>query len=69
MPDKNEKVGQQNDNDRLKGSQSDPQQTELEGLKQGGVEPVVHPGDKENAPKKPARSGESQESDSANDAD
>lgn len=69
MADKNEKVGEQNDNDRLKGSQTDPQNTELEGLKQGGVEPVVHPGDKEDAPKKPARTGDGQEANSANDAD
>lgn len=69
MADKNEKVGEQNDNDRLKGSQTDPQNTELEGLKQGGVEPVVHPGDKEDAPNKPARTGDGQEANSANDAD
>lgn len=69
MPDKNEKVGPQNDNERLKGSETDPQKTELEGLKQGGVEPVVHPGDKETAPKKPARTGDNQEATSANDAD
>lgn len=31
-----------------KGSASDPQQTELDGLKKGGVEPHVHPEDKEN---------------------
>jgi hypothetical protein len=48
MTDKNDKVGPQNDNDRLKGSKSDPQKTELEGLKEGGVEPVVQPGDAEH---------------------
>jgi hypothetical protein len=48
MTDKNEKVGPQNDNDRLKGSKTDPQKTELEGLKEGGVEPVVQPGDGEH---------------------
>jgi hypothetical protein len=37
-----------NDNnlEKLKGSRTDPQQTEMEGLKQGGVEPNVHPGDR-----------------------
>lgn len=54
MTDKNEKVGPQNDNERLKGSKTDPQKTELEGLKEGGVEPAVHPDDKEKNPKKPA---------------
>ena len=58
MTDKNEKVGQQNENDRLKGSKTDPQKTELEGLKEGGVEPVVYPGDKEDAKDKPARPAE-----------
>lgn len=53
MTDKNEKVGPQNDNDRLKGSKTDPQKTEMEGLKEGGVEPVVHQGDKEKITKKP----------------
>ena len=31
------------------GSKSDPQLTELDGLKKGGVEPHVHPGDKPEA--------------------
>lgn len=53
MPDKNQKVGPQNDNERLQGSETDPQKTELEGLKKGGVEPVVHPTDKEDADVKP----------------
>lgn len=53
MSDKNQKVGPQNDNERLQGSESDPQKTELEGLKKGGVEPVVHPTDKEDADVKP----------------
>ena len=55
MTDKNDKVGQQNDNDRLKGSKTDPQKTEMEGLKEGGVKPVVYPSDKENAKEKPER--------------
>ena len=53
MTDKNEKVGPQNENERLKGSKTDPQKTELEGLKEGGVEPAVHPDDKEKDTKKP----------------
>ena len=32
--------------ERLQGSKSDPQKTEMEGLKQGGKEPVVHNEDK-----------------------
>jgi hypothetical protein len=37
-----------NDNnlEKLKGSRTDPQKTEMEGLKKGGVEPNVHPDDK-----------------------
>lgn len=37
-----------NDNyfEKLKGSRTDPQKTEMEGLKRGGVEPNVHPQDK-----------------------
>lgn len=36
----------ENDHDeKLKGSKSDPQKTEMEGLKKGGVEPNVHPED------------------------
>jgi hypothetical protein len=30
----------------LKGSKSDPQKTEMKGLKKGGVEPAVHTDDK-----------------------
>ena len=33
-------------NERLEGSKSDPQKTEMQGLKQGGKEPIVHPDDK-----------------------
>jgi len=37
----------QNDNtEKLKGSKTDPQKTEMEGLKKGGVDPNVHPGDR-----------------------
>ena len=39
-PDKND------NDDRLKGSKSDPQKTEMEGLKEGGKEPIVHADDK-----------------------
>ncbi len=36
-----------NDNEeKLQGSKSDPQKTEMDGLKQGGKEPVVHADDK-----------------------
>jgi hypothetical protein len=34
------------------GSKSDPQLTELDGLKKGGVEPHVHPNDKPREPKR-----------------
>ena len=61
MQDRNDKVGPQNDNERLQGSETDPQKTELEGLKKGGVDPVVHPGDKENAPVKPAKPSQDQD--------
>ena len=32
--------------EKLKGSKTDPQKTEMEGLKKGGVEPNVHPQDR-----------------------
>ena len=32
--------------EKLKGSKTDPQKTEMQGLKEGGVEPNVHPDDK-----------------------
>jgi hypothetical protein len=35
-----------NNSEKLKGSKSDPPETEMEGLKQGGVEPNVHEDDK-----------------------
>ena len=32
--------------EKLKGSKTDPQKTEMQGLKEGGVEPNVHQDDK-----------------------
>jgi hypothetical protein len=61
MTDKNDKVGQQNDNERLKGSKTDPQKTEMEGLKKGGVEPAVYPSDKKDATEKPREAEEKEE--------
>lgn len=37
---------QKTSDEKLQGSKSDPQQTELEGLKQGGKEPIVREEDK-----------------------
>ena len=44
----NKDIRTDNDNNlqKLKGSKSDPQKTEMEGLKQGGVEPNVHEDDR-----------------------
>ena len=42
--DKNKDKGTDNEKE-LTGSKSDPQKTEMEGLKKGGVEPNVHPDD------------------------
>jgi len=44
--DKEKSTASSNDQDKLKGSKSDPQMTELEGLKEGGKEPIVHEEDK-----------------------
>lgn len=45
MPEDNNK-SKENDHDKeLTGSRTDPQKTEMEGLKKGGVEPNVHPDD------------------------
>lgn len=44
---KNDKPEEKKSEKVLQGSKSDPPQTELEGLKKGGVEPPVHPEDKE----------------------
>jgi hypothetical protein len=45
--DKDKKNSNQSDNsESLHPSESDPQKTEMEGLKKGGVKPVVHPDDK-----------------------
>lgn len=35
-----------NNTEKLKGSKTDPQKTEMEGLKKGGVDPNVHTDDK-----------------------
>jgi hypothetical protein len=46
MDKRNEDNDQRSADEKLQGSKSDPQKTELEGLKQGGKEPVVHEEDK-----------------------
>ena len=49
MDQDNNKRIRENENDnveKLKGSKTDPQKTEMEGLKKGGVEPNVHPDDR-----------------------
>lgn len=45
MPDNNIKNKETDNEKELTGSKSDPQKTEMEGLKKGGVEPNVHPDD------------------------
>ena len=50
MTDNARSTDKSTDNDsnleKLKGSRTDPQKTEMEGLKQGGIEPNVHPEDR-----------------------
>jgi hypothetical protein len=43
---KDKKTDNDNNYEKLKGSKSDPQKTEMEGLKRGGVEPKVHEEDR-----------------------
>ena len=43
---KEKRTDNDNNYEKLKGSKSDPPKTEMEGLKQGGVEPDVHEDDK-----------------------
>jgi hypothetical protein len=42
----NKKSGTESNPDNVEGSQTDPQKTEMKGLKKGGVEPVVNEEDK-----------------------
>ena len=44
--DKDKRTNNDSNLEKLKGSRTDPQKTEMEGLKQGGVEPNVHQDDK-----------------------
>ena len=46
MTEKNTTRNIEETDEKLTGSKSDPQKTEMEGLKKGGVEPNVHPDDK-----------------------
>jgi hypothetical protein len=43
---KDKRTDNDNNYEKLKGSKSDPQKTEIEGLKRGGVEPNVHEDDR-----------------------
>jgi hypothetical protein len=43
---KDKRTDNDNNYEKLKGSKSDPQKTEMEGLKRGGVEPNVHEDDR-----------------------
>ena len=43
---KDKRIDNDNNFEKLKGSKTDPQKTEMEGLKQGGVDPNVHREDK-----------------------
>ena len=46
MNDRENDLKKKENDEKLQGSASDPQKTEMEGLKQGGVEPNVYPDDK-----------------------
>ena len=46
MDERKDRYNEQESEGRLQGSKSDPQKTEMEGLKQGGKEPIVHSDDK-----------------------